>query len=251
MSVLLPLVFFGIAFLYAMAGFGGGSSYIAFLAISGLPVASIPVLALSCNLIVSGQGSLILARTGNFRKDLLLPLLAGSVPAAFLGGAWRIDAHGYLWILAIVLTLSGLALLLPSPGDPDHTIPRSKPLLFALGAALGGLAGLSGIGGGIFLAPVLHLIRAASAREVASAASLFIALNSAAGLLGQLTKDMERLASIPVYLYVLCPLAVLAGGFIGSRTLSLRLQPVSIRRITACVVLLVAFRIWLKLVLDV
>jgi uncharacterized membrane protein YfcA len=250
MTFLLPVVFFGIAFLYAMAGFGGGSSYIAFLAISGLPVAAIPVLALSCNLIVSGQGSIILARSGHLRKRLLLPLLAGSIPAAFIGGAWRIDAQAYLWILTIVLTLSGIALLIPAPGDSRPPVPLSRPTYFVLGAALGGLAGVSGIGGGIFLAPVLHLMRAEKAREIAGAAALFIALNSAAGLLGQLSKDLDRLSAIPVYLYIVCPMAVLAGGFIGSRTLSLKLQPASIRRITACVVLLVAIRLWLKLLLQ-
>jgi uncharacterized membrane protein YfcA len=233
-----------------MAGFGGGSSYIAFLAISGLPVAAIPVLALSCNLIVSGQGSIILARNGHLRKRLLLPLLAGSIPAAFAGGAWRIDSQAYLWILTAVLTLAGVALLIPARPDPEKPVQRSTPVYFLLGAILGGLAGLSGIGGGIFLAPALHLMRAEKAREIAGAAALFIALNSAAGLLGQLSKDWERLAGIPVYLYLACPLAVLAGGFFGSRTLSLRLQPASIRRITACVVLLVATRLWLKLVFQ-
>lgn len=250
MIFLLPLVFFGIAFLYAMAGFGGGSSYIAFLAISGLPIAAIPVLALSCNLIVSGQGSLVLARSGHFQKNLLLPLLAGSVPAAFLGGAWRIDAIAYIWILAVVLTLSGIALLIPSPEDSEHRAPRSGTALFSIGVTLGGLAGMSGIGGGIFLAPILHLLRAATAREIATAAALFITVNSAAGLLGQLTKDVGRLAGIPVYLYWACPLAVLAGGFFGSRILSLRLTPTGIRRMTAFVVLLVAARIWIKLILG-
>lgn len=248
MSFLLPLIFFGIAFLYAMAGFGGGSSYIAILAISGFPLAGIPILSLSCNLVVSTQGSLILARAGHLNTRLLLPLLAGSIPAAFFAGALRIHSAAYLWILTIVLSAAGLALLFKPNQRSVETVTRKGSELFLIGGLLGGLAGLSGIGGGIFLAPVLHLIRAEKARDIAGAASLFIALNSLAGLLGQLTKGLERLEGIPMALFVLCPLAVLAGGFPGSRILAHRLSPINIRAITGVVVMLVAVRLWVKLI---
>lgn len=247
MTALLPLAFFVIALFYSMAGFGGGSSYIALLAISGLPLAAIPILSLSCNLLVSGQGSLILARTGHLRLRLLAPLLLGSVPSAFLGGAWRIDSTTYLWILTSVLTLSGLALLFTVSPPDKASAPRSSFQLFLMGSLLGGLAGLSGIGGGIFLAPVLHLLKAARAREIAAAAAVFIALNSAAGLLGQLSKQSAPGDGIPTFLFIACPLAVVAGGFIGSRALSRTLPPLLIRRITAILVLLVALRLWLRL----
>ena len=250
MTLLLPLVFFGVAFLYAMAGFGGGSSYIAFLAISGLPVGAIPVLALICNLIVAGQGSLILAKGGHLKSRFLVPLLACSIPAAFIGGAWRIDSQAYLWILTVVLTLSGVTLLNPTPPHSGDSVPRSRPFYCVLGTILGALAGLSGIGGGIFLAPILHLLKAGKAREIAGASALFIALNSAAGLLGQLSKDLDRLTGIPTFLFIACPLAVLVGGTIGSYNLSLKLPPSAIRRVTACVVLIAAVRLWLRLVLQ-
>ncbi len=247
MSSLLPLVFFGVAVLYAMAGFGGGSSYIALLAISGLPLASIPVLALSCNLIVSTQGAIILARAGHCQRRLVIPLLAGSVPAAFVAGAWRIEALVYLWTLTVVLTLAGLALFYPVAAPAREPEPLSPVGLVLTGGSLGALAGLSGIGGGIFLSPVLHFLRAASPREIAAMAALFIAVNSTAGLLGQLTKGTERLAGIPASLYLLCPVAVLAGGWIGSRSLARHLSPRHIRQLTAVVVLLAAARLWLRL----
>lgn len=247
MTALLPVAFFAVALLYSMAGFGGGSSYIALLAISGLPLAAIPVLSLSCNLLVSTQGSFILARSGHLRLRLLAPLLAGSVPAAFAGGAWRIESATYLVILTLVLSLSGLALLYPSTPPAHPAAPRSNFQLFFMGSVLGGLAGLSGIGGGIFLAPLLHLLKAAQAREIAAAAAVFIALNSAAGLLGQISKVNVLNGGIPLFLLLACPLAVVAGGFIGSRALSRTLPPLLIRRITAVLVLLVALRLWLRL----
>ena len=247
MSLLLPLVFFGIAFLYSMAGFGGGSSYIAILAISGFPLTGIPVLALSCNLVVASQGSVILARAGHLNIRLLLPLLCASVPSAFVTGSLRIHSETYLWILTLVLTAAGTALLVPTKLASKDPVKRRPVELFLIGGILGGLAGISGIGGGIFLAPVLHLMRAEKARDIAGAASLFIALNSLAGLLGQFTKGLEPLGGIPMVLYIVCPLAVIAGGFPGSRLLAKRLSPVKVRAITGIVVLLVAARLWIKL----
>jgi uncharacterized membrane protein YfcA len=250
MIYLLPIAFLGIAFLYSMAGFGGGSSYIAFMVIGGLPVASIPVLALSCNLIVSGQGSLILARSGKVNMKLLLPLLLGSVPAAFIGGAWRLQSDTFLIILTSGLTLAGVALLLPAR-IKDEPIPgRHNPaLLLPVGVLLGGLAGVSGIGGGIFLAPVLHLLRLDTAKSVAAAAAVFIALNSCAGLAGQLSKGTGNLTGLPLWIYIACPVAVTVGGFFGSRNLSRHLSGNAVRNVTALIVLLVAVRLWLK-VLD-
>lgn len=247
MTPFLPVLFLGVALLYSMAGFGGGSSYIALLAISGLPLAGIPVLALSCNLMVASQGSVILGRAGHLRAKLLKPLLCGSIPAAFLAGAWRIDSHAYLWILTIVLTGAGMVLLLRISSSGKTEQPRSNFELFLLGGFFGGLAGLSGIGGGIFLAPVLHLLRAEKAQAIAAASALFITLNSAAGLVGQLTKGLERMEGIPAFLFILCPVAVLMGGFAGSRLLALDLSPARIRTITGIVVLLAAARLWLKL----
>lgn len=246
---ILPLAFFGIAFLYAMAGFGGGSAYIAILAISGLPVAAIPVLALTCNLIVSGQGSIQLARSGLLKRRLVVPLLIGSVPAAFLGGAWRIDDATYLVVLASVLLLAGLALLFKRKAGPGR---QASPLVLGtIGAVLGGLAGISGIGGGIFLAPVLHLLRLESSKAIAGCAAIFIAVNSTAGLIGQLSKGPARLDAIPGFLYLACPVLVLAGGWIGTRRLTQSLSPSRVRSITGIVVILAAVRLWLNIILGI
>lgn len=244
----LPIAFFGVAFLYAMAGFGGGSTYIALLAIAGLPLAVVPIISLSCNCIVSGQGAWLLQRAGHIRWSLLAPLLVTSIPAAFLGGAWRLSGEVFLWLLTIALTTAGLALLYrPSDTEESHSPKHPQAKLLLLGLVFGLIAGLTGIGGGIYLSPALHLLRWEKPRAICSAASVFILLNSLAGLLGQLTKGIGQLSAAPAYLLWLCPLAVLVGGRLGSRQLIDKLPAARIRTMTAIVVLLVAARLWLRL----
>jgi uncharacterized membrane protein YfcA len=248
---LLPIAFAATAWLYAMAGFGGGSTYIALLVLSSLPLTAVPVIALACNLIVSSQGSVQLIRSGHARWALLLPLLAGSVPASFLGGAWRLPEATFIVILASGLSLAGVAMLVSSrAGAADEAAairPPQRTLLFFAGASLGALAGITGIGGGIYLAPVMHLMRWAPGHAIATVTSLFIAVNSAAGLAGQLTKGASLAGSVPLALLIACPLAVLIGGRIGSRHLSLHLPGDKIRTFTAAVILLVAVRLWLRI----
>lgn len=243
MTWLVPILFFVVALLYSMAGFGGGSSYIALLVVAGFPVSTIPLLALLCNLLVSAQGSALLLWRGHIRPILLLPLLSGSMPAAFMAGSWRIEEGAYFWILAFGLTGAGLALCI-NVGASEVTRRLPPIILLFIGVLLGSVAGLSGIGGGIFLSPVLHLLRADKARQIAGTASIFIALNSLMGLLGQLTKGPSVFLDDHSSLYWLCPLAVLLGGQLGSRTLSTRLTGPQVRRVTGFLVLAVAARLW-------
>lgn len=249
MLIFLPFLFLIVAGLYAMAGFGGGSTYIALLATSGLPLTAVPVLALVCNLIVSTQGSVALIRRGHAKWSLLGPLLASSIPAAFLGGAWRLPEEAFVLILAGALTLAGLSMFLQNGFRRIEGEREKEPTLFALagtGVSLGFLAGITGIGGGIYLAPVMHLLGWGKARTVAACTSLFIALNSLAGLSGQLTKGAVVLESVPVFVLIGCPLAVLIGGRLGTFFLTDKLSPIFVRYLTAAVILLVAGRLWFK-----
>lgn len=236
-----------------MAGFGGGSTYIALLAISGLPLAAIPVIALTCNLIVSSQGSLLLIKRGHAKWPLLLPLLAGSVPSAYFGGSWRLPEATFIVILTIALTLAGTVMLLQGKlphSDNNPTQKPSTPALFGTGVLLGLLAGVTGIGGGIYLAPIMHLMKWARAQTIATCTSLFIALNSLAGLAGHLTKGTPLAEMLPLSLFIACPVAVLFGGYLGTSLLANKLSSEKVRTITAVVILLVACRLWLKIALG-
>ena len=249
---LLPVLFAAVAFLYAMAGFGGGSTYIALLAISGLPLAVVPVLALSCNLVVTAQGSWLLIRKGLAEWKLLIPLLSASIPCAFIGGMWRLPEAAFLNVLAVALTVAGLLMwwqnrmqLLKESEGASLRQPNVGVVL-VVGAGLGLLAGVTGIGGGIYLAPVMHLLRWSKAQSIAACTSIFIALNSLSGLVGQLSKGTDVLAEVPLWLLVSCPIFVLIGGRLGSIQLSDRFSAERIRSVTAVVILLVAARLWLK-----
>lgn len=224
--------FLGTALLYSSVGFGGGSTYSALLALAGIDYRVLPILSLACNIVVVTGGTIRFARAGEmpWRGALTLALVAA--PLAFLGGLTPIKQATFLALLGASLVFTALALLLPVAKDGEARPQR--PWVMPLAAApLGYLAGLVGIGGGIFLAPVLHLARWDSARRIAATASLFILINSIAGLVGQLAKSgFERFGEalaggLPLLL------AVVIGGQIGS-FLALRYLPAqAIRWLTA------------------
>ena len=222
--------FFGTALLYASVGFGGGSTYSALLALAGTDFRLLPIISLACNIVVVTGGVIRFARAGEmpWRGALTVSLVAA--PLAFLGGLTPIKETAFLALLGASLVFAALALVVPvgrSDGDPA---PPQRTWTMALTAApLGYLAGLVGIGGGIFLAPLLHLARWDSARRIAATASLFILINSATGLVGQLAKS--GVARFGEALGGALPLliAVVIGGQIGSY-LALRYLPAKVIR---------------------
>lgn len=241
--MLLAAAFFVVALIYASVGFGGGSSYTALLALVGLSTVWIPVLSLCCNVVVVSGGCWHFARRGQLDLRRVGPFLVGSLPAAYFAGRTPLDPGLYLLVLAWSLLAAALLLVL-RPTAADHAI-RPCPLsagLFA-GAALGALSGLVGIGGGIFLSPLLLLARWATPKQSAAAASLFILVNSIAGLAGQLSKPgaVDALVHLPAL-----ALAVLLGGQIGSRWGAGILPAARIRQITAALIAIVAVRILLQ-----
>ncbi|QZD92413.1 sulfite exporter TauE/SafE family protein [Qipengyuania xiapuensis] len=220
---LLIAAFFITALLYASVGFGGGSTYNALLALSGVDYRILPLLALSCNIIVVAGSTLRFARAGitPWRGALFMTALAA--PAALLGGLTPIGEGAFLAILGASLVLTAMTMLLPvSEGEGEA---RRWARFIPLGAApLGYLAGLVGIGGGIFLAPLLHLARWREARAIAATASFFILVNSLFGLAGQVLKGGEGrfLAAFDIGLPLLVAVAI--GGQIGS-LLALKFMP--------------------------
>ena len=214
--IILPILFFITAILYSSVGFGGGSTYLALLLIWDIPYYIFPVIALVCNIIVVSGNSINYIRAGNHNFKLLIPFLIGSVPFAFFGGALKIDKEIFEIILFFVLSIAGVLLLINNKSYQNNNliIKKTSSLInLLIGAVLGLVSGIVGIGGGIFLSPILFLIKAEKPKVITTTASLFILINSISGILGQLTKE-NILTELPNYLSLF--VCVLLGGLIGN-----------------------------------
>jgi len=242
--------FLVIAAIYACVGFGGGSSYAAVLILTDTDFRLVPVIALICNLIVVSGGTIQFVRAGLLRANIVLPFTILSVPMAWLGGITPIDKSSFDLVLSFALLGSAVAMLVNRRGDQVESNGVSAKRLWILGltagSVLGYLAGLVGIGGGIFLAPALHLMRLAPAQVIAAAASFFILVNSVAGLIGQWSKlgALELRGDLSAYIW-LFP-AVLLGGQLGTRAGIHIFSPATVRRITAALVIIVGGRLVIR-----
>ena len=239
--ITLATAFFATAVLYASVGFAGGSTYTALLVLAGTSIAILPIVSLTCNLIVAGGGTHRFAKAGLVPWRRLWPLLAVSVPAAFIGGALPVSKPVFVALLGGSLLVAGLLLLLQrEPIDAGEHPAHYRILGPAIALPLGLLSGVVGIGGGIFLAPVLHLIGWDRAKRVAASASVFILVNSLSGVAGQATKLTGGAAIAQVASYWPLAMAVLIGGQIGSRVGVQLLPPAILRRLTGLLILFVA-----------
>ena len=244
----LPALFLVTAILYAAVGFGGGSTYNALLVLYGVDFRILPAIALACNIVVVSGGVWRFSRAGALSFKRLLPFIAASIPAALIGGRLPISETVFVGLLGTALLLSGLRMLfLHSATVPEIAGHRNAnwPISLGIGGAIGLLSGIVGIGGGIFLAPILYLMKWGTSRKIAAASSLFILVNSLAGLTGQLTKlsDAALLETALPYWPLL--VAVFIGGQIGSWLGAGRLNPMWMKRMTAVLILYVAARlIW-------
>ena len=247
--IILSILFFVTAILYASVGFGGGSTYLALMLIWDIPYYIFPVVALICNIFVVSGNSFNYIKAGNLNLKLLLPYLIGSIPLAFIGGSLQIDKNLFEIFLFIVLAIAGTLLLINFKSyDDNESSYRDIPILISIliGGILGFVSGVVGIGGGIFLSPILFLIKAAKPKHIVTAASLFIFINSISGVIGQLTKNIV-LSDISNYWYLF--LVVIIGGHIGNY-LNLKIFPTRLLAlITSVLVLFVAIRIGIKLFL--
>ena len=245
--VLLAILFLITAILYSSVGFGGGSTYLALLLIWGIPYFIFPVIALSCNIIVVSGNCFNYIRAGNLNLKLLFPYLVGSIPLAYIGGSLPIEKKLFEILLFLVLATAGTLLLFNFKSYEDREesyrkIPVSASIL--IGGILGFISGAAGIGGGIFLSPILFLIRAGKPKHIVTTASLFILINSISGIIGQLTKNAV-LAEIQNYWHLLA--AVFIGGQVGN-FLNLKIFPTRILAlVTASLVLFVAIRMGIRI----
>ena len=240
MNVELVVLFFLIAAIYASAGFGGGSSYLAVMAVFGFAMDTMRPTALLCNIVVVAGGTWIFWQNGFLNLRKMLPLCIASVPLAFLGGLTPIHEKTFFLLLGSSLVLSATLMAFQSSANGSKTtaLPQPVPSLpglpIALGGGIGYLSGVVGIGGGIFLSPVLHLLRWDTPKNIAATASFFILVNSIFGLAGQFWSgrfhpDMASLLPLLA--------AVWIGGQVGSRLSALQFGQSQVRWLTAALVL--------------
>ncbi len=238
--IVLTLLVFVAALLYASVGHGGASGYLAAMALVGAAPAGMKPTALVLNLLVAGTGSIRYLRQGCFRSGVFWPFALGSVPFAFLGGAAAVGGEAYRKLLGLVLVVAALGMLRRKLDDREaRELPIWAGVL--IGAAIGYVSGLIGVGGGIFLSPLLILVGWASTRETLGIAALFILVNSAAGLAGHLAS----LRALPPETPVLAVAAFL-GGLIGSELGARRLSPPWLRRLMAAVLIVAAAKLLLS-----
>ncbi len=243
---LLAILFLATAVLYSSVGFGGGSTYLALLLIWEVPYFIFPIIALSCNIVVVSGNCVNYIRAGNLNYKLLIPYLIASMPMAYIGGSLHIEKQLFEILIFLALGVAGFLLLLNFKSFDDKSSSYRKiPILVSIpiGGVLGFISGVVGIGGGIFLSPILFLIKAGKPKHIVTTASLFILINSIFGVGGQLTKNIVWL-EVQSYWYLL--LLVFIGGQLGN-FLNLRIFPTRILAlVTACLVIFVAIRLSLR-----
>ena len=245
--IILSILFFITAILYSSVGFGGGSTYLALMLIWDIPYYIFPIIALFCNIIVVFGNSINYVRSGNLNVKLLLPYLLGSIPFAFFGASIEISKNLFEILLFLILAVAGILLFIESYFLKNKEFKLKKiSIVFSIiiGSIIGFFSGMVGIGGGIFLSPILFLIKAGYPKQITAAASLFIFLNSLFGIAGQLTKNIvfdEFLNFWPLFL------TVLVGGQIGNLLNIKFLSNKTLALVTSLLVIFVAARMGLRI----
>lgn len=242
---LLAGMFFIVAMLYSSVGLGGGSTYTAMLTIIGVNYFLIPTISLVLNLIVTFIGMVNYWRGGFVNLRLIAPFLLSSLPMAYLGGSIRLSRTVFLWLLMITLVIVVIRIYFGSDLSFRFKLTNRQKLLFslALGGILGFIAGTVGIGGGIYLVPLMIMFSLATAKEAAAAGSAFIWLNSLTGIAAR----AQWTNLIPTDLVPLMVL-VLLGGFVGSYMGSFKFKPVVIQKTLGVVIIIAIFFITRKII---
>jgi uncharacterized membrane protein YfcA len=233
--LLLPIV----AFLYASVGHGGASGYLALMSLFAFPIAFMKPTALVLNIIVSGISFYFYFKEKQFDWKLFYPFALTSIPFSFLGGLLTIETHLYKMILATVLIFAVLRLLGILGKEKPQLQPVHFPLALLIGALIGFMSGLIGIGGGIILSPVLLLLGWATMKQTAAVSALFILVNSVAGLLGFISKG----ESLPISSFLVIAI-VAVGGILGGYYGSKKFNTVTLRNILALVLGIAIFKLY-------
>lgn len=233
--------FFVVALVYSTVGLGGGSSYLALLALSAVSYQTIAPIALTCNLLVASGGLYFFRKSGYLSLKQVLPFVVTSIPAAYWGGTIPLEKKTFALLLGVSLAVAAFRLFLSDRAfAPKDGLTWKKAWIVGIpvGSILGFWSGLAGIGGGILLAPLLLLLGWADAKQAAASSSLFIIVNSAAGLAGHLARGTPEFSFLMPLLA-----AVFLGGQIGARVGSLKVSKITLQRVTATLILFVAGRL--------
>lgn len=239
------LLFFIVAILYSSVGFGGGSSYLAILALTGIIFTQIRATALLCNIVVVSGNVFLFYRHKKLDWKKILPLVLFSIPLAYLGGYLKISQNLFFILLGLTLFFAAITMWISKKiVSSDEKINNSKPQKSATyGGIIGFISGMVGIGGGVFLAPLLHLTNWDTPKKIAATASFFILVNSVAGLLGQYSNPDFI---IDWNLTTLLLVTVFIGGQIGSRMSNNYFTPIQLKKATAILIAFVSLRILWK-----
>jgi hypothetical protein len=234
----LTLLIFAAAALYASVGHAGASGYLAAMALFGLAPELMRPTALVLNILVAAVATVKFYRAGCFSWPAFWPFALASVPLAFVGGRLSLPGSLYKPLVALILLYAAYRLLAAKPGSAP---PAAKPIPLwaglAAGAGIGLLSGLTGVGGGIFLSPLLLFMNWAEPRPTSGVSAAFILVNSIAGLLGQLPSLSDLPTASPLW-----ALAAVAGGWIGAEYGSRRLGNPLIRRVLAVVLVIAGLK---------
>lgn len=234
----LAALFFIVAFIYSSVGLGGGSSYTALLAIFGISTLAIPMISLSLNLFVSSIGSYNFIRNKHGKMKLILPFLISSVPMAYLGGSLNLSKEIFYWILLISLIFVAVRIYFWQNIAIKFNFQQKEKVIISIiaGSVLGLIAGIVGIGGGIYLVPLIIVLGLGTEKEAAACGAIFIWLNSFSGLLSRLQYN-----SIDLTNYIPLIVAVIIGGTLGSYMGSFKFSPKFMDKVLGIVILIAIF----------
>lgn len=238
-TAILSVLFFISALLYSSVGHGGASGYLAMMGLMGVEPSLMKPTALCLNILVSTIAFWRFYSSKNFSWQIFIPLAITAVPMAFIGGMTHLPSHVYKPIVGIVLIFSAIySFIFPKKLTSEQPLKSvSKGILAMVGAILGLLSGLTGVGGGVFLSPILLFNRWASPKIVAGVASGFILVNSISGLFGVLSTGAKLPSQLPIWL-----LAVCVGGFIGATFGSKRLADPILNQLLSAVLLIAGLK---------
>lgn len=227
-------IFFVIAFVYSSVGLGGGSSYTAMMAIMGFSVLAIPMISLSLNLLVTTIGSYNFVRKKHLKWRLIMPFLVTSIPMSYLGGSLHVSKELFYWVLLVSLCFVAARIYLWKVTKLPLNMSKQGKMIVSLvaGSVLGLVAGLAGIGGGIYLVPLIILLGLGNAKQAAACGVVFVWLNSLFGLLSRLQYNPMEIGVFP-YLVV----AVLIGAAIGSYMGASRFSSKKMEKILGLIIL--------------